>query len=334
MDLNCIPPFCIGNTPLREDEYLTELFGSPVLIKEEFNSPIGSSSKDRVAYYMIKEALLNGGLKKGDVVVEASSGNTGIGLATLSRELGLRCKIFVGLSCSNEKVAFLESLGAVVQRCQNSNGLNDYQSTQSCARRYAESHQNAYYMNQYENPANLKAHYQTTGPEIWEQSNGGVTHFIAGVGTGGTISGTAKYLKEKNPNVQIYGVEPHGSILSTYLKTGEVMSLADDYQSIDGIGRSFIPGNFQVEFIDEIIQVTRQKTIDRIFNYKRDTGLMCGFSSGAVLEASIQKILPLVKRGDKVVLLFPDHGTRYMSKFLKEYKKLDTLAELHNAETV
>ena len=320
MDLNQLLSFCIGNTPLREDRFLSELFGCSVMIKEEFNSPVGMSSKDRIAFYMIKEAFQQNKLKEGDTLVEASSGNTGIGLANMAKMLGLKCRVFVGKSCSEEKIAVLQNLGVVVEKCENSNGFSDPISTQSCALRFAQKRKQAYFLNQYDNAANFQAHYETTGPEVWEQSEGKITHFIAGIGTGGTLSGTAKYLKERNSAVQMYGVEPLGSVLQDYMKHRILAEIPEEFEKIDGIGRSFIPGNFHSEFIDDVFQVSKKDSIERVLDYKNKTGLLCGLSSGAVLEASVQNLLPIIKPTDKVVMLFPDHGSRYVSK-LNDYVK-------------
>lgn len=322
MDLNQLPSFCIGNTPLREDRFLSELFGCSVMIKEEFNSPVGMSSKDRVAYYMVKDAAQQNRLKEGDTLVEASSGNTGIGLANMAKMLGLKCRIFVSKSCSEEKIAILHNLGAVVEKCENSNGFSDPISTQSCALRFAQKSNQTYFLNQYDNAANFQAHYETTGPEVWEQSKGEVTHFIAGIGTGGTLSGTAKYLKEKNSVIQMYGVEPLGSVLQDYMRHRVLAEIPKGFEKIDGIGRNFIPGNFHSEFIDHIFQVSRKDAFHRVLDYKNKTGLLCGLSSGAVLEASIRNLLPSLKTTDKIVMLFPDHGSRYVSK-LNDYVRVD-----------
>lgn len=314
MDLNCLPSFLVGNTPLRKDLFLSDLWGCTVFIKEEFNSPLSMSSKDRVAFYMIQDALCKKNLKKGDILVEASSGNTGIGLASLAKMLDLNCRIYVSKSCSEEKINILLRLGATVEKCANSNGFEDPISAQSCALQYAQKNKSAVFLNQYDNDANFRAHYETTGPELWKQSHDEVTHFIAGVGTGGTISGTAKYLKEQNPAIRIYGVEPKGSVLSDYMKDGTTPCLPVDFEKIDGIGRNFIPGNFHSEFVDDIFQVSKEKTFQSILDYKEKTGLLCGISSGAVLRTVADNLVGSFKPTDKVVLLFPDHGNRYISK--------------------
>ncbi|HLQ99585.1 MAG TPA: cysteine synthase family protein [Sphingobacterium sp.] len=320
MNFNCLSSFCIGNTPLRKDLFLSGLLGCSVLVKEEFNSSLGMSSKDRIAFYMVKDAVKNKGLKEGDTIVEASSGNTGIGLASLAKLLELKCRIYVNKSCSEEKVGVLLNLDASVEKCENSNGLTDPVSTQSCALRYAKKNKNAVFLNQYNNVANFKAHFETTGPEIWKQTEGRITHFIAGVGTGGTISGTAKYLKEQNPDIQIYGVEPLGSVLNEYLKNRIMPSSSGTFEKIDGIGRNFIPGNFHPEFIDYIFQVSKENTFQRLLDYKEKTGFLCGVSSGAVLQASIENLSDSLKPTDVVVLLFPDHGSRYFRK-LNTYER-------------
>ncbi|MHC8948984.1 PLP-dependent cysteine synthase family protein [Sphingobacterium hungaricum] len=304
----------IGNTPLRKCGYLSTENKTNIYIKEEFHNP-GMSSKDRPALYMIQDAIAKNKIKKGGEFVEASSGNTGLGIAMIANELGFKSTIFVSQTCSDEKIAMLESAGARVEICENSNGLHDFYSTQFKAQSYASNHPNAYFTNQYYNSGNIKAHYLTTGPEIWEQTKGKITHFIVGVGTGGTISGVGRYLKEQNKDIKIWGVEPSGSILSHFLEYGEVPDDNTKMEPIEGIGRTFVPGSFDGKYVDKIFQIGYQESADRAVSYRKDSGLLTGFSSAAVIAALDKYVEDMdFQPNDLVVLLFPDHGSRYISK--------------------
>ncbi len=306
----------IGQTPLIRSESLSSKYGCTVCIKEDFRNP-GMSSKDRIAHYMIRDAIEKGLLKPEGTVVEASSGNTGLGLAMIAQEEGYPCHIFVSNKCSAEKISLLERHGALVTLCTNSNGFSDPESTQARARQYAAHTPGAFFCNQYFNPANTRAHYETTGPELWEQSASSITHFIAGVGTGGTISGIGRYLKERNQAIRIWGVDPLGSILTDYFHHG-TLSKPGNYL-IEGIGRNFIPGTLDFSIIDRFIQVDELDAVLAAHVYKRDTGFLSGFSSGAVM-AALHRIASLqtFRPHDTVVLFFPDHGSRYLSKLYNE----------------
>ncbi len=306
----------IGQTPLIRSESLSSKYGCTVYIKEDFHNP-GMSSKDRIAHYMIREAAQSGILSPGGTVVEASSGNTGLGLAMIARTKGYSCHIFVSNKCSAEKISLLERHGATVTICTNSNGFSDPGSTQARARRYADRTPGAFFCNQYFNPANTRAHYETTGPEIWEQSTSPITHFIAGVGTGGTISGIGRYLKEQNPAIRVWGIDPCGSILTDYFNHGTITKPGN--YLIEGIGRNFIPGTLDFDIIDRFIQVDEPDAVLAAHVHKRDTGFLSGFSSAAVMAglhraASQQSFRPQ----DTVVLFFADHGSRYLSKLYNE----------------
>lgn len=264
---------------------------------------------------MLQDAILNNKIKPGGVFVEASSGNTGLGITILARKLGYQAKIFVSKSCSVEKIGLLENAGAQIEICDNSNGLHDFNSTQFRAQSFAATHPNTYFTNQYYNTQNIRAHYKTTGPEIWTQTAGSVTHFIAGVGTGGTISGVGRYLKEQQPSIKIWGIEPAGSILGHFLKHRTLPRHTTPFDAIEGIGRNFVPGSFDVASVDSIFQVTREEAICRAQEYFAETGILAGFSSAAIL-ASLHKHLDKMsfRSTETVVLLFPDHGDRYLSK--------------------
>jgi len=304
----------IGNTPLTKSDYLSRKYGCQIFIKEEYYNP-GESSKYRVAWYMIQDAIKKGYIHPGGTFVEASSGNTGISLALLAKEKGFKTVIFVTESCSQEKLDILEEYGAKIQLCSNGNGLHDFNSTQYLAQSYAANHPNCYFTNQYYNSANIKAHYQTTGPEIWTQSLGRITHFIAGVGTGGSISGVGRYMKEKNPQVQIWGIEPTGSIYDLFLKYKSIPESEIKFDAIEGIGRTFIPGSFDRNAVDAIFQISQSECKQMAWEYQDVANELLGYSSAAVL-AAMDKYVHKMKFSsqDLVVLYFPDYGDRYMHK--------------------
>lgn len=264
---------------------------------------------------MIKEAIAKNKIKPGGIFVEASSGNTGLGITLIAKKLGYRAKIFVSQSCSQEKIDLLIKTGADIEICENSNGLHDFNSTQFRAQSFAATHPNAYFTNQYYNHQNIRAHYQTTAPEIWEQTLGNITHFIAGVGTGGTVSGVGRFLKEQRSAIKVWGIEPKGSILSHFLKHRTLPTSMIPFDAIEGIGRNFVPGSFDAAYVDHIFQVNCQKTKHMAKEYYAQTGIMAGFSSAAVMAsldcyADQMGFVPT----DTVVLFFPDHGARYISK--------------------
>ncbi|NGM65054.1 PLP-dependent cysteine synthase family protein [Sphingobacterium sp. SGR-19] len=307
----------IGNTPLRHCDALSTRYHTNIFIKEEFHNP-GMSAKDRPALFMIEDAIAKKKIKPGGIFVEASSGNTGLGIALVAKKLGYRAKIFVSQSCSQEKVDLLIKAGADIEICENSNGLHDFNSTQFRAQSFAASHPNAYFTNQYYNTQNIRAHYKTTAPEIWEQTKGNITHFIAGVGTGGTVSGVGRFLKEQQPEINIWGVEPYGSILAHFLKYRNQPNQIVPFDPIEGIGRNFVPGSFDAAYVDHIFQVNYQETKAIAKEYYSETGIMTGFSSAAVI-ASLKRHVENMKftAADTVVLFFPDHGNRYISKLYK-----------------
>lgn len=303
----------IGHTPLTKSTILSNKYRCQVFIKEDYHNP-GMSSKDRAALYMIRDGEIKGFLQPGGTIVEASSGNTGIGLAIVAKELNYQCHIFMSKKGSSEKVTLLKQLGARVTICDNSNGPHDPDSSQSRAKAYADTHANTYFCNQYFSQANADAHYYGTGPEIWEQCPTAPTHILIGVGTGGTISGIGRYFKEHNPQVKILGIDPHGSILTQYHRTGTIHPKPGKYL-IEGIGRNFIPGTLDFSVVDDFIQITDRDAVTAAYAFKRATGFLAGFSSAAVLaaldQASKQQVFAPT---DTVVLFFPDHGVRYMSK--------------------
>ena len=273
---------------------------------------------------MIQEAIRQNKIQPGGTFVEASSGNTGIGIARLAGELGYKAQVFVSKNCSREKLDLLKRYGACIEICENSHGICDDQSTQYRAQEYARKHPNAYYTNQYCNQANLQAHFETTGPEIWQQTQGKITHFFAGIGTGGTISGTGKFIKQQNQEVKICGVEPKGSVLSYYFKHGCLPSVYAPMERIEGIGRTFIPDVFDTNSVDMIYQVDLEESKQQAASYFRQQQELIGFSSAAVLaglDAYIQQ--HALGKDALVVLLFADHGERYKQVLYPDVPHMD-----------
>ncbi len=313
----------IGNTPLRKCVHLSTRFDTNIYIKEEFYNQ-GKSSKDRPALFMVQDAIAKNKLTKGGIFVEASSGNTGLGITLIATHLGYQAKIFVSKSCSQEKIDALIAAGASIEICENSNGLHDFYSTQFRAQSYAATNANAYFTNQYYNSQNIRAHYKTTGPELWDQTSGTITHFIAGIGTGGTISGVGRYLKEKNKKIKVWGVEPNGSILQDFMKNRRVPEFTQPFDSIEGIGRNFVPGAFDVDYIDKIFQIGCDETKRNAVDYHNQTEFLVGYSSAAVI-AAVEKHLSSMNltQTDHVVLFFPDHGSRYKSKLYNNPVKVN-----------
>ena len=245
----------IGKTPLRRDEYLSGKYKTNIFIKEEFYNP-GKSSKDRAAWFMVEDAIKQNKIAEGGTFVEASSGNTGISIALIAKELGYKAKIFVSASCSEEKIKLLKAYGADIVHCDNSNGLHVFNSTQYQAQAYSANNPNTYFTNQYYNSNNIRAHYKTTGPELWEQSQGGITHVLVGVGTGGSISGIGRFLKEQNSDIQVWGIEPLNSVYDLFMNGIEIPDEEVQFDGIEGIGRTFIPGTFDKQVVDRIFQIS------------------------------------------------------------------------------
>jgi cystathionine beta-synthase len=301
----------IGNTPLVKLNKVTKGIDALVLAKMESLNP-GGSVKDRIGISMIDAAERSGSLKPGGTVVEATSGNTGIGLALTCAVRGYRAVFVMTDKCSVEKVRYLKALGAdvvVVPVAAKPDSPDHYVNT---ARRIAKETPNSLFVFQYGNPANPEAHYLTTGPEIWEQSEGRVTHFVAGVGTGGTISGAGRYLKEKNPQIRVIGADPYGSVFKMFKETGKLMQ-ATPYL-VEGIGQEIIPENVHMKYIDEIVNVTDRDSFQLARRLGREEGIFCGGSTGTICWAALQIARDLPK-GDVVVFIVCDTGERYLSKF-------------------
>jgi cystathionine beta-synthase len=301
----------IGNTPLVKLHRLTEGIRAQVFAKMENLNP-GFSVKDRIGISMIEAAERDGLLKPGGTIVEATSGNTGIGLALAAAVRGYRCTFVMTDKASVEKVRYLKALGAdvVVVPASAKPGTPDHYV--ATAQRIARETPNSFYPNQYAHPANPLAHYRTTGPEIWEQTEGKITHFVAGLGTGGTISGTGRFLKETNPNVRIVGADPYGSVFKTYKETGHTGS-ATPYL-VEGIGQEIIPDNVHMKYVDEIINVTDRESFEMARQLGRREGIFCGGSTGTNLAAALRVARQLDETG-VVVFIVCDTGEHYLTKF-------------------
>ncbi|MCA6488168.1 MAG: pyridoxal-phosphate dependent enzyme [Chitinophagaceae bacterium] len=306
----------IGNTPLIRLNKLGKEFPCTVLAKVDYFNP-GNSIKDRMALKMVEVAEQEGKLKPGGTIIEGTSGNTGMGLALAACVKGYHCIFVTTDKQSKEKVDILKALGAEVIVCPTNVLPQDPRSYYSVAKRLAQEIPNSMYMNQYDNLANRQAHYESTGPEIWEQTEGKITHLVCTAGTGGTITGTAMYLKEKNPNIQIWAIDVYGSLLTKYYNTGEIdMNEVHPYIS-EGFGEDFVPGNYDMRYIDHFEQVTDKDGAVMARRIAREEGLFCGYSAGSCLQGLMQ-LKDRLKKDDLVVCIFHDHGTRYIGKIYND----------------
>ncbi|MCM4171636.1 cysteine synthase family protein [Arenibacter sp. TNZ] len=308
----------VGNTPLiKLNKIAANLEGNFYAKVEGFNP--GHSSKDRVALYIIEEAERRGLLKKGDTIIETTSGNTGFSIAMISIIKGYGCILAVSSKSSKDKIDMLRSMGAKVYVCPAHVSADDPRSYYEVAKRLHEETEGSIYINQYFNELNAEAHYRSTGPEIWKQTNGHITHLIACSGTGGTISGTAKYLKEQNPNIRVIGVDAFGSVLKKYHETGELDTKEIYPYRIEGLGKNLIPTATDFRVIDEFIKVTDEESAHTAREIARTEGLFVGYTSGAVMQAVRQlEEMGEFNENSNVVVIFPDHGSRYMSKIYSD----------------
>lgn len=302
----------IGNTPLIRLNKITKDFPCTVAAKVDYFNP-GNSIKDRMALKMVEVAEQEGKLKPGGTIIEGTSGNTGMGLALAAVVKGYKCIFVTTDKQSKEKGDILKAVGAEVIVCPTNVLPEDPRSYYSVAARLAKEVPNSLHMNQYDNLANRLAHYETTGPEIWKQTDGKITHLVCTAGTGGTITGTAMYLKEQNPNIKIWAIDVYGSLLTKYFKTGEIdMNEVHPYIS-EGFGEDFVPKNYDMSVIDEFEQVTDKDGAIMARRLAKEEGLFCGYSAGSCLQGLMQ-LKGSLKKDDLVVCILHDHGSRYVAK--------------------
>ena len=302
----------IGNTPLIKLNSVSQHIKATVLVKVEYFNP-GQSVKDRIAIKMIEEAERKGDLKPGGTIVEGTSGNTGMGLALAAVVKGYRCIFTVSDKQSQSKIDLLRAVGAEVIVCPTNVEPEDPRSYYSVARRLAKEIPNAVYLNQYDNPGNTLAHIEATGPEIWEQTEGKITHFAAGMGTCGTICGVSTYLKEQNPQIQTVGIDTYGSIFKKLHETGEFDPKEIYPYLTEGIGEDILPENCNMDVIDQIVKVTDKDAALMTRKLARMEGLLVGWSCGSAVHGALEYARTL-KKSDLMVILLPDHGTRYLGK--------------------
>jgi cystathionine beta-synthase len=306
----------IGNTPLVKINKITHDIPATVLAKVETTNP-GNSIKDRMALKMIEDAEKDGRLKPGGTIIEGTSGNTGMGLAIASVIKGYKCIFTTTDKQSKEKVDALRAFGAEVIVCPTNVEPEDPSSYYSVSSRLIAEVPNSWKPNQYDNLSNSTAHYEQTGPEIWEQTGGKITHLVVGVGTGGTICGTGRYLKEKNPNIQILGIDTYGSVFKKYKETG-IFDKNEIYPYItEGIGEDFLPQNVDFNIIDHFEKVTDKDAAVMTRRIPREEGIFAGNSAGSAM-AGLMQMKDRFKEGDVVVVIFHDHGTRYLGKMFND----------------
>jgi cystathionine beta-synthase len=308
----------IGHTPIVKLSKTTESFTGQFYAKVEAMNP-GQSSKDRIALHIIETAEKEGRLKPGDTIVETTSGNTGFSIAMVSAVRGYKCVLAVSSKSSPDKIDMLRAMGAEVHVCPAHVSADDPRSYYEVAKRIHQERPGSIYINQYFNPLNIEAHYRSSGKEIWEQTSGAITHLVACSGTGGTISGIGRYLKEKNPHIKIIGVDAYGSILKKYHETGVVDPNEIYPYRIEGLGKNLIPTATDFSIIDQFVKVTDQESAHMARSISKTEGIFVGYTSGAALQAVKQ----LSEQGyfspkDQVVVIFPDHGSRYMSKIYSD----------------
>ncbi|WPV65154.1 pyridoxal-phosphate dependent enzyme [Chitinophaga sp. LS1] len=302
----------IGNTPLVKLHRVTAGLPCPVFAKVEFFNP-GNSIKDRMAIKMVEVAEKQGLLKPGGTIIEGTSGNTGMGLALAAVIKGYKCIFTTTDKQSKEKVDILKAVGAEVIVCPTNVEPEDPRSYYSVSKRLATEVPNSFYVNQYDNLANRDAHYEQTGPEIWEQTDGKVTHLVVATGTGGTITGTGKFLKEKNPDIKVWAIDSYGSLLKKYFETGE-LDMSEVYPYItEGIGEDFVPQNYDMNVIDAFTKVTDKDGAVMARRITKEEGIFVGYSAGSAIAGLLQ-LKASLNPTDVVVVIFHDSGSRYVGK--------------------
>jgi len=306
----------IGNTPLVKLNRICKDVKATVLAKIETTNP-GNSVKDRMALQMIEDAEADGRLKPGGTIIEGTSGNTGMGLALVAIIKGYKLICVLSDKQSKEKMDILRAVGADVHVCPTNVPPEDPRSYYSVSKRLADEVPNSWYVNQYDNPSNAKAHYLSTGPEIWEQTEGKITHFVVGVGTGGTISGVGKYLKEKNPNIKLWGIDTYGSVFKKYHETREFDENEIYPYITEGIGEDILPKNVDFDIIDHFEKVTDKDAAVYQRKLAKEEGIFVGNSAGSAVKGILQ-MKDELKEDDIVVVLFHDHGSRYVAKMFND----------------
>ena len=303
----------IGNTPMVKLQKVTRGIKGTVLAKVEYFNP-GNSTKDRMALKMVEDAEKAGLLKPGGTIIEGTSGNTGMGLALAAVSKGYRCIFTMADKQSQEKINILKAVGAEVIVCPTNVSPDDPRSYYSIARKLNKEIPNSFYPNQYDNLSNTAAHYETTGPEIWKDTEGKITHYVATVGTGGSMCGTARYLKEQNPSLVTIGIDTYGSVFKKYKETG-IFDENEIYPYLtEGFGEDILPKNVDFDVIDHFIKVTDKDGAIAARRLSRDEGLFVGWSSGSALHGALEYARQHLKESDIMVILLPDHGTRYLAK--------------------
>ncbi len=306
----------IGNTPMIRINKITKDLPCTVLAKVEYFNP-GNSIKDRMALKMLEVAELEGKIKPGGTIIEGTSGNTGMGLAMAACIKGYKCIFTTTDKQSKEKADILKALGAEVIVCPTNVEPSDPRSYYSVSKRLSEEVPNSWYVNQYDNLANRLAHYEQTGPEIWEQTGGKITHLVVATGTGGTIVGTGKYLKEKNPDIKVWAIDSYGSLLKKYFDTGEIDD-GEVYPYIsEGFGEDFVPENYDMQYIDHFEKVTDKDGAVMARRISKEEGIFIGYSAGSCLQGVMQ-LKNELKKEDVVVCIFHDHGSRYVGKIYND----------------
>lgn len=325
----------MGNTPLIRLHRLAKDSPAEVWAKIEYMNP-GGSVKDRIGVAMIDEAERQGLLKPGGTIIEGTSGNTGMGLALVAAVRGYKVVFTITDKQSREKIDLLKAFGAEVIVCPTAVEPEDPRSYYSVAKKLAREIPNSYYPNQYDNPMNPEAHYRTTGPEVWRDTEGKITHFVAGIGTGGTISGVGKYLKEQNPRVQIIGVDPFGSLYYDFVKSGKT-GKARTYV-VEGIGEDFFPSTMNLKILDDCLQVNDEECFVWARRLAKQEGIFTGGSGGGCIYGAL-RVAREAKKGDVIVALLPDSGTRYLSKvfndgWMQEHGYVDAEVALRAADVI
>lgn len=318
----------IGNTPLVKLNKIFNGLPGTVLAKVEYFNP-GNSTKDRMAIKMVEDAEKAGLLKPGGTIIEGTSGNTGMGLALAAAAKGYRCIFTMADKQSQEKINILRAVGAEVYVCPTNVDADDPRSYYSVARKLNKDIPNSFYPNQYDNLSNTAAHYETTGPEIWKQTDGKITHYVATVGTGGSMCGTSKYLKEQNPSIISVGIDTYGSVFKKYKETG-IFDENEIYPYLtEGFGEDILPKNVNFDVIDSFIKVTDKDGALMARRLSKEEGLFVGWSCGSAVHGALEYSRGNLKDEDVMVILLPDHGTRYLAKvyndqWMKDHGFLET----------